>query len=214
MSTSHPTQTRPEPGWPDHCLLGGSLSWMLAESLRALAGRMPDTSGLEVWVAAHLAALRGANELTMLTLVLVLTGLIGRVEPLRRPAGLAWALGIAGALIGSASLLLLVAVEGRLVYPIPGLPLDVTTLPLVASLVLGARHLVALGGALSTGAFTIHVLQGSMKPSPLLATVGGLGVASQLAASFPWLCPPWVPMAASLLLATWTLLTLRECRGL
>ncbi|WP_460707103.1 hypothetical protein [Luteococcus sediminum] len=210
MSTSNPIATGWQLSGSGACLVGGSLCWVLAESLRALAGYIPDAIGLDGQRPAQLAAWRAANELTMLTLVLVPTGLVGRMWRPRPPTGLAWALGVVGALIGSASLLLLIALEGLLVYPIPELPLNATILPLVESLVLGARHLIALGWALATGAFTAHVLQVSATPSRLLATVGGLSVVCQLAGSFPWLCPRWIPVTASLLLVIWTQLTCRH----
>lgn len=58
------------PRWPQWLLVGGAAVWAVAEALRGVAGRVPPTPELGSWIAAHLGLLQGANELTMLAIVL------------------------------------------------------------------------------------------------------------------------------------------------
>lgn len=198
------------PRWPQWLLVGGAAVWAVAEALRGVAGRVPPTPELGSWIAAHLGLLQGANELTMLAIVLVVASGVGLVSRRQTPVGCSAALSWTGGTLAVASMLLLVLAEGRLAYPIPGLTLASDALTLVASVVLAARHMAALGWALALGAFTVAL---RCARSATWGVAGVVTVVCQLMASFPWTSAPWTPTVAALVLVGWLVAAVRPQDG-
>lgn len=138
----------------------------------------------------------------VMTLLLLLGGLIG-ARTARRFHGAAALVATAAFSLIPVMLVLIVVIEGRLAYPIPGLELAPTAIDLIASCLYGGLHAVniLLGiGVLATGVAT-------WARSRRLMALGASGLVGtlQVVASFNWLVTGAVETLAALALLVWAL---------
>lgn len=175
-------------------IVGGAL---LATGLTLLA-LVPSASTPSVasWAAHNAALLAASDELISFAVLALAPALV----LLHRPhAPLAPARSLVVSTTGAIALVALVTVVlfvGRLVYPIPGLPLSDDTAALAVATYVGAQHLFAL--LLAWALLVVCTIQRGARR--VLAVVAGV---LMLPAAYPWLIPAWLEIAAAAALLLW-----------
>lgn len=187
-------------GW---VLVAGAL--LLSASLLLIA-LLPDppraVQALGPWVESNSLELAVSNELMFFAVVCLVPAIVVLGRAIRRFSGFSRLVGCGALLIDCALLLVTIAVQGRLVYPVFGIPLGAETTALVVSLLYGMIHNVFL--LLATGIVALgFALRGS--GSAWLAPVSWVVGLVQAAGAFPWLTPNWVNVAIAVVLFGWTL---------
>ena len=190
--TISPDRNRRTAGW---LLVTGAALHFTAQLLITLAGHPPTTAAaIAGWVAEKSFFISASNELLFFAIVFLVPGILlafRQSEGQRPVALLASSSTLVLALV---VLLMLIPVEGRLVYPVFGIAIDDESTALVLSLFFGGLHLVQLLLAVSLLCLAASVRSSGPRWRPLaLAAVAIL----QIAASFPWLTPPWLSVVAA-----------------
>lgn len=195
--------------WPVWCWLL-SLAVLLLCAAQLLAAATPHLTSFDrppAWVAEHRGALQAGNELKMFAAVLLLAGLIGARATARRLVGAAALIAAAAFSLVPVVLVLIVVIEGRLSYPLPGLELTSTATVVIASCIYGGLHAVSI--LLGLGVLAVGVATWSRNR---LMTVGVSGLVGtlQIVASFNWLVSATVESLAALTLLTWAFAALHQ----
>ncbi|MBB4956914.1 hypothetical protein [Micromonospora polyrhachis] len=106
--------------------------------------------------------------------------------------------GFSALAVALVSLLVLLLVVGRLVYPVYGIDLSPDALALLISSTFGTLHLALLGFAVAAVTLTWSTRSG------LWGRVVGIAAAAVfIVGSFPWLTPSWWNTLVAVLLAAW-----------
>jgi len=158
-------------------------------------------AALSTWVEKHSPEISFSNELLFFGVVLLLPAVISACVQAAKLRATAALLGCSSVMLALVLLATLVALEGRLVYPVFGIDLGPETVALVVSLFYAGLHtmqlllgigLIALGfGIRRTAGFWLL---------PLSVAVGVL----QVAGAFPWLTPIWFNAAVTGTFFVWT----------
>lgn len=183
-------------------MVGGAL---LSGSLLLIALlRVPPAGhiALVAWVENHSSQISVSNELLFFGVVILAPAVLSAGQLLRKSSSTAALFGCSSLMLALILLGTLVAVEGRLVYPVFGIELGNEAVALVVSLFYAGLHTVQLLlgiGCIALG-FGVRRTAGLW----LLAVSVGVGVL-QLAGAFPWLTPIWFNAAVTAAFFVWTL---------
>ena len=141
------------------------------------------------WATVHKPSLMWSDELLFFAVVCLLPAVFVISDAAKARHTLAVSVGCAALSMGLVTLIGLVAVIGRLTYPVFGIALSADIVALLVSLIFGVLHLVLLlfGVGLIAAALA---MRGGRAPR-WMAVAGYVIGASQFAASFPWLTPLW-----------------------
>lgn len=172
----------------------------------ASAGEAP-----QAWLQQHQGVLRLANEMRMFGGIAVVSAALAWSRPSGSP--IAFALGRGALALAGSVEVLIVIVEGRLAYPLPGFTLPADAITLLAALEYGAVHAADILFAVAVGALTTDALHsGVSRTLPVILATAT--VVLLLIASFPWAVPAGVGIGAAVLLSCWAVFVPRRATAL
>ncbi|MEU8616415.1 hypothetical protein [Streptomyces sp. NPDC048623] len=177
---------------------GASLAGVALLLLSLLPGVPSEAADMTAWVDNGKALLSWSDELLFFAIVSWGAGARGLFGARRAERSARIDIGLAALAVALVSLLVLLLVVGRLVYPVFGIRLSPDASALLISSMYGALHLALLGFAVAAVTLTWSTSGG-----PLGRVVGIAAAAVFIVGSFPWLTPSWWNTLVAVLLAAW-----------
>lgn len=186
-------------GW---LLTAGAALTAAAVLLLALLPRAPsEAEALVGWVSESRSLLVWSDELLFFAVVCFGAGARGAFRSGRTRRSIRINVGLEAFGVALVSLLVLLLVVGRLVYPVFGIELSAEVVALLVSAAFGSLHLALLGFAVAAVALTWSA--GNGRGGWLVSIVGIVMGAVFAAGSFPWLTPMWWNVLVAIALAVW-----------
>lgn len=163
----------------------------------------PDPAGVPAWVSANSAPLTWSDELLFFAIVLLTPGVAMTVS---RNGGQRFAAYLGSAALAGAAIAFggIIAIIGRLVYPVFEITLAAETTALLVSSLYGTLHtaLLLLGIGMIAVAHAVLARAGQRSMAIACYCLGAL----QAVAAFPWLTPTPVKAVAAAGCAAWAAL--------
>lgn len=183
-------------------VVSGAL-FFVGHGLNLMAGSPPSgADDMLAWVASSRSLLAWANEILFFAVMFLVPGVIALHHSVARSAPTAAAIGcgVIAALIPT--LMVLVVVQGRLVFPVYGIELENESAALVVTVFHGGLHAVdeLFGVATIVLGLAMRRHHPFGKPIAYLAFAAAAG---DFAAAYAWLIAPAVVVMSRLLFTVW-----------